>query len=70
MDVREQEKGGKETSNRVGCGSKQVSVYEMRKKLSYEEDAKGKVKDQSGCEKTPNTSWKGGAKHMWKGTTW
>ena len=28
------------------------------------------VKDQSGCEKTPNASWEDGATPMWEGTTW
>ena len=32
MDLREQERVGKEASNRVVCGSKEVSVYEMLKK--------------------------------------
>ena len=31
---------------------------------------KENVKDQSGCEKVPNTSWEDGTNYIWEDTIW
>ena len=52
-----QQKKGKQRS--IGCG-----------RSSKTERYKGNVKEQSGCEKTPKTSWEDVANHIWEGTAW
>ena len=46
-----------------------AGAREMRKKQQKHKAYTGNVKDQRGCEKTPNTSWEDVAIRIWEGTT-